>query len=92
MRNHYMKSKMLPNSSFASATESVLYMLLELDELVVEKAWFDRYSMYCQQKPQEAKEMASNQNHLRGCIKLLIEKGYIKTIPGEALERVSNHF
>jgi hypothetical protein len=92
MKNHYMKLKAPKTSSFSSASESMLYMLIELDELISQKAWFDRYTIYCQQKREETRGMYSRPAELDGCVKLLLEKGYVKLIPGEALERVVAHF
>lgn len=93
MRNHYaISTKVKEKEPFASAGESLLFTMFQPQELITIEALVSRLNIYCQSKRDETKGIRADTKTVEGHLKLLTSKGYVKEIPGDALDRVVNYF
>lgn len=93
MRNHYVHITSKANRPmFATAGESILFSMFQPDELITFETLLSRYNQYCHAKRDECRGLRTDAKTIDGDLKLLVAKGYVKELPGEAVERLVSNF
>lgn len=92
MSPHFTKLSPKSAADFSTAAESVLYFLLEEDELITLRAWHQRFVIYCQQKPDNTKGLRCDWKTTTDNANILVAKGYVKELSADSIERLLNFF
>lgn len=90
MRNHYTKSDKHVKEPFGTPGESLLYSMLQPEELVTFDVLHDRLCRYAQYRREEYVNTAVPIN--TDYLNLLVKKGYVKEIPGDSIKRFVKSF